>query len=180
MHTSRGGWSFAFLPDRYYRRKYQSGLLHCHSKTRSGFQKPNPVGTIPYFLFITPVGTILDRWNFTRPGLSSFVKIAPTGFLSCASRHAFTFLHAAVTTLTMLNQLQRCAGYTLPHSTFPELALFRIFACIQHQIPVGFFASLAGTDRYYLPFFFYPDRVINTPIMTKNIQNAILSQPKKQ
>ena len=126
--------------------------MHCHSKTRSGFQIPNPVGTIPYFLFITPVRPILDRWNFTRPGLSSFAKIAPTGFLSCASRHTFTFLHAAVTTLTMLNQLQRCAGYTLPHSTFPELALFRIFACIQYQIPVGLFASLGDTDRYYMQF----------------------------
>ena len=77
--------------------------------------------------------------------------------------HIFTFLHAAVTTLTMLHQLQRCAGYTLPHSTFPELALFRIFACIQYQIPVGLFASLGDTDRYYLPFCFYPDRCYKHP-----------------
>ena len=58
----------------------------------------------------------------------------------------------------MHHQPQRCAGYSLLHSTFPELALFRIFACIQHQIPVGFFASLADTDWYYLPLFFYPNR----------------------
>ena len=63
----------------------------------------------------------------------------------------------------MHHQLQRCAGYTLLHSTFPELALFRIFACIQHQIPVGLFASLDNTDRYYLPLFFYPDRYYKHP-----------------
>ena len=63
----------------------------------------------------------------------------------------------------MHHQLQRCAGYTLLYSTFPELALFRIFACIQHQIPVGLFASLGDTDRYYLPLFFYPDRCYKHP-----------------
>ena len=63
----------------------------------------------------------------------------------------------------MHHQLQRCAGYTLLHSTFPELALFWIFACIQHQIPVGLFASLDNTDRYYLPLFFYPDRYYKHP-----------------
>ena len=63
----------------------------------------------------------------------------------------------------MHHQLQRCAGYTLLHSTFPELALFQIFACIQHQIPVGLFASLDNTDRYYLPLFFYPDRYYKHP-----------------
>ena len=63
----------------------------------------------------------------------------------------------------MHHQLQRCAGYTLLHSTFPELALFWIFACIQHQIPVGLFASLDNTDRYYLPLVFYPDRYYKHP-----------------
>ena len=33
--------------------------------------------------FIIPTGIILVRTKLTRPGLSSFKKIAPTGFLSC-------------------------------------------------------------------------------------------------
>ena len=39
--------------------------------------------------FIIPTGIILVRTKLTRPGLSSFEKIAPTGFLSCPSRPHF-------------------------------------------------------------------------------------------
>ena len=112
--------------------------------------------------FIIPTGIILVRTKLTRPGLSSFEKIAPTGFLSCPSLHTFPFLHAAVTPLSTHHQLQGCTGYTLLHSTFPELALFRILACIQHEIPVGFLLILTGIIFHCL---FTPTGVINTPIL---------------
>ena len=112
--------------------------------------------------FIIPTGIILVRTKLTRPGLSSFEKIAPTGFLSCPSLHTFPLLHAAVTPLSTHHQLQGCTGYTLLHSTFPELALFRILACIQHEIPVGFLLILTGIIFHCL---FTPTGVINTPIL---------------
>ena len=123
---------------------------------------PKPGRDYLLLYFIIPTGIILVRTKLTRPGLSSFEKIAPTGFLSCPSLHTFPFLHAAVTPLSMHHQLQGCTGYTLLHSTFPELALFRILACIQHEIPVGFLLILTGIIFHCL---FTPTGVINTPIL---------------
>ena len=99
---------------------------------------------------INPTGTILVRENSTDR--VSFVSFPPHFPPSARGRHPLSTHH----------QLQGCTGYTLLHSTFPELALFRILACIQHEIPVGFLLILTGIIFHC---FFTPTGVINTPIL---------------
>ena len=112
----------------------------------------------------------VQNLKLTRPGLSSFKKIAPTGFLSCPSlphfppsaRGRHPSFHASP--ISMLRRLHFATLYISGTGSFSDLRMH----------------TTSNTDRYYLPCFFTPTGIINTPILTKNIQNAILSQPKKQ
>ena len=149
--------------------------------TRSGFSWITRSGVLFLPIFHTtdrdysrsiklhPTGTILVREN--SPDRVSFVCFSPTLSPFCTRPSpllpCFTNFNVAPVTLCHTLHFRNWLFFGSSHAYNIK---YRSGSSRHLLIPTGII----------FPCFFTPTGVINTPIMMKNIQNAILSQPKKQ
>ena len=152
--------------------------------TRSGFSSITRSGVLFLPIFHTtdrdysrsikkfklhPTGTILVREN--NPDRVSFVSFPPTLSPFC------TRPSPLLPCITNFNVAPVTLCYTLH---FRNWLFFGSLHAYNIKYRSGYLRHLIILTGIIFLCFFTPTGVINTPIMTKNIQNAILSQPKKQ
>ena len=149
--------------------------------TRSGFSSITRSGVLFLPIFHTtdrdysrsiklhPTGTILVREN--SPDRVSFISSCPHFPLSARGRHPS--YHASPT--STLRRLHFATLYISGTGSFLDSS-----HAYNIKYRSGYLRHLIILTGIIFPWFFTPTGIINTPILTKNIQNAILSQPKKQ
>jgi len=124
---------------------------------------------LPTSHVITNHQSILVREN--SPDRVSFVSFPPTLSGSC------TRPSPLLPCITNFNVAPVTLCYTLH---FRNWLFFGSSHAYNIKYRSGYLRHLIILTGIIFPCFFTPTGIINTPILTKNIQNAILSQPKKQ